>query len=73
MRGTEHGLLMAGFAAGTFLTGLGLSAIKANPLIVYMPPGDMATVVAGFGGALLGAVVGGVTQWIISSRRPARS
>jgi hypothetical protein len=65
---TEHGLLFAGFAAGTFLTGLSLSALSVNPLVVYVPPGDMATVIAGVGGAMLGAVVGGVIQWTISTR-----
>lgn len=65
----QHGLLLAGFAAGTFLTGLALSAMKTSPVTIFVPPGDIPTLVAGFGGAVLGAVIGAAVQYITSSQQ----
>ena len=65
----QHGLLFAGFAAGTFLTGLALSAMKTSPITIFVPPGDIPTLIAGFGGAVLGAVIGAAVQYVTSSQQ----
>ncbi|CDZ60470.1 Hypothetical protein NGAL_HAMBI2605_10400 [Neorhizobium galegae bv. orientalis] len=49
------GAAMAGFAGGTFCTGLALSALKLNPISISTPVSDVVTLAA----SLIGAVVGG--------------
>lgn len=66
-------IALAGFAGGTFCTGLALSALHLNPIAISTPVSDAVTFVS----ALLGAAVGGAisiggTFWFQQKERALR-
>jgi hypothetical protein len=70
LRGIDHfGLVLAGVAAGAVFFASGVIAIGIQPPesgSFRLNSTDVIALTAGFGGALIGAFVGGVISWLIA-------